>query len=104
MGFSVEQTGMKPTQHKTGKSDSFWVRQIRREYRNYMKLCQETGISIKASTTSRDLQENHERNPQICGQCQELRQIYLDARYGQRADFQSAKRFREVYKEIKKKL
>lgn len=104
MGFSVEQTGMKPTQHKTGKSDSFWVRQIRREYRNYMKLCQEKGISIKASTTSRDLQENHERNPQICGQCQELRQIYLDARYGQRADFQSAKRFREVYKEIKKKL
>ncbi len=97
-GF-VEQTGMKPTQHKTGKSDSFWVRQIRKEYRNYMKLCQETGISIKASTTSRDLQENHERNPQICGQCQELRQIYLDARYGQRADFQSAKRFREVYKE-----
>ena len=104
MGFSVEQTGMKPTQHKTGKSDSFWVRQIRKEYRNYMKLCQEKGISIKASTTSRDLQENHERNPQICGQCQELRQIYLDARYGQRADFQSAKRFREVYKEIKKKL
>lgn len=104
MGFSVEQTGMKPMQHKTGKSDSFWVRQIRREYRNYMKLCQEKGISIKVSTTSRDLQENHERNPQICGQCQELRQIYLDARYGQRADFQSAKRFREVYKEIKKKL
>lgn len=104
MGFSVEQTGMKPTQNKTGKQDSFWVRQIRREYRNYMKLCQEKGISIKVSTTSRDLQENHERNPQICGQCQELRQIYLDARYGQRADFQSAKRFREVYKEIKKKL
>ena len=92
MGFSVEQTGMKPTQNKTGKQDSFWVRQIRREYRNYMKLCQEKGISIKVSTTSRDLQENHERNPQICGQCQELRQIYLDARYGQRADFQCAQR------------
>lgn len=103
-GFSIEKTGMKPVQHKTGKSDSFWVRQIRREYRNYMKLCQEAGFSMKASTTSRDLQENHERNSQICSQCQELRQIYLDARYGQRADFQSAKRFREVYKEIKKKL
>ncbi len=65
MGLSVEQTGMKLTQNKTGKSDSFWVRQIRKEYRNYMKLCQETWISIKAITTSRDLQENHERKPQI---------------------------------------
>lgn len=87
-----------------GGKDSFWVRQIRREYGNYMKLCQEQGISIEISTTSQDLQESQKKNSQIYTQCQELRQIYLDARYGQKADFQSVKRFREVYREIKKKL
>lgn len=87
-----------------GGKDSFWVRQIRREYGNYMKLCQEQGISIEISTTSQDLQESQKKNPQIYTQCQELRQIYLDARYGGQADFQSVKRFREVYREIKKKL
>lgn len=86
-----------------GGKDSFWVRQIRREYGNYMKLCQEQGISIEISTTSQDLQESQKKNSQIYTQCQELRQIYLDARYGQKADFQSVKRFREVYREIKKK-
>lgn len=69
-----------------------------------MKLCQEQGISIEISTTSQDLQESKKKNPQIYTQCQELRQIYLDARYGGQADFQSVKRFREVYREIKKKL
>ena len=87
-----------------GGKDSFWVRQIRREYGNYMKLCQEQGISIEISTTSQDLQESQKKNSQIYTQCQELRQIYLDARYGQKADFQNVKRFREVYKEIKKRL
>ena len=59
---------------------------------------------MKSVLPVRDLQESQERNSQIYGQCQELRQIYLDARYGQKADFQNAKRFREVYKEIKKRL
>lgn len=102
--ISVFRGENKKTETSPAGKDSFWVRQIRREYGNYMKLCQEQGISIEISTTSQDLQESQKKNFQIYMQCQELRQIYLDARYGGQADFQSVKRFREVYREIKKKL
>lgn len=81
------------------------VMQVRRQYRQFLKLYRENGGKIENSFTSEDVM-NHsaevlaETSPDVLS---EMRQIYLAARYGGIATKADLKRMKQINKELSAK-
>lgn len=78
------------------------VLQIRRQYRIFLKLYKDHGGKIANSSTSRDvLQRSVEILPDISRDIlEEMRRIYLNARYGGTATKSDLKRMKQINKEL----
>ena len=72
---------------------------VRRQYRAYLKLCRADGMKIAPSDTSQNVLDRSRRHadPE-----EELRGLYLRARYAGEADKKDADRAAELVREIKK--
>lgn len=78
------------------------VLQVRRQYRIFLKLYKDHGGKIANSSTSRDvLQRSVEILPDISRDIlEEMRRIYLNARYGGTATKSDLKRMKQINKEL----
>lgn len=76
--------------------------QIRRQYRVFLRLYKDSGGRIETSSTSEDvLQHSVEILPNVSADIlNEMRQIYIDARYGGIATKADLKRMKQINKEL----
>lgn len=76
------------------------VQRVRAQYKRFLRLCMKRGQELKRSDTSLEV---NERCGHLFGhEAQELREIYLHARYDHRADKDDALRAKELYARLKK--
>lgn len=80
--------------------ESSGVHRVRRQYRKYLRLCQEKGAAPADSDTSLDV-ECHAAGLFDQEAQRELRQLYLKARYAGEATSQDVARAKELVKELK---
>lgn len=76
------------------------VQKVRRQYQRFLRLCLKRGRELKRSDTS--LQVNQRCGDLFGESAEELRQIYLKARYDHRADKADASRAKELVADMKK--
>lgn len=89
----------KPKKRLTESSN---VQRIRRQYRKFLKLCQEQGISRTDSTTSRDIDRRAQRNSNLAPFSPKIRHLYIKARYAGRADHTAVKEMTQLCADAKK--
>lgn len=90
-----------PKPPRPEEEDGSAGRRVRNQYRRFLRLCLDEGISLQPSDTSGDIDTRsaHRFDARLTG---ELRQLYLKARYAHCADASDAKRARELVGELKK--
>lgn len=80
------------------------VNQVRRQYRKYLKLCLSKGFTPHESDTSKEISE-HTRsffsNPEPA---EDLREIYLEARYNGSATKEDAAKAKKLVNELKEQI
>lgn len=79
------------------------VLQVRRQYRVFLKLYQEHGGRIDISDTSEDVLKQSEKLFPEAELMQEMRQIYIQARYRNTASKADLKRMKQINKEMANK-
>ena len=81
------------------------VLQVRRQYRIFLKLYRENGGKIENAFTSKDILENSvELLPDVSSdELEEMRQIYISARYAGTATKADLKRMKQINKELSAK-
>ena len=102
-GFDVIR-GKETTKTKKERATTT-VLQVRRQYRQFLKLYRENGGKMENSSTSEDVLNNSvEVLPQVSADVlEEMRQIYINARYGGVATKTDLKRMRQINKELSAK-
>lgn len=86
---------------RQGEDDSSQVKGVRKQYRKYLHFLKSKGMFIDPSNTSLEI-ENGAPDPYRMDEADELRELYLEARYNNKADQWAAERARELVKIIKK--
>ena len=78
------------------------VLQVRRQYRTFLKLYRQYGGKMETSTTSRDILDRSEHLLKTvpADMLAEMRQIYINARYGGTATKADLKRMKQINKEL----
>lgn len=88
------------------RSENTHVEIVREQYKRFLRMLAQQGVVTEKAHTSLDVQKQYrrvERSEEIDGKlADELRQIYIAARYGQDAGAQEAQRAKEICSEIKK--
>ena len=78
------------------------VQKVRAVYRKFLKLCERQGMQLEPSTTSKDVEYDAQHfypNQQASG---EMREIYIAARYGERAEKADVARMKTLLASLKK--
>ncbi len=78
------------------------VDRVRKQYRNFLKLSIKKGISLHPSNTSLDIEKRTAPIFKNQNLIKELRLIYIDARYNNKADRKAVNRAKKIYNLIKK--
>ena len=76
------------------------VQRVRQQYRRFLRLCGRHGRVIQRSYTSREVNDNCA--DLFAPQAEELRDIYLEARYNDSATKEDAARAKALYAEMKR--
>lgn len=77
------------------------ARQVRSQYRKFLRLCRDRGVSLSPGQTSGDIAALA-RGKLDGPAAEELRQLYLPARYDGRAEPGAAQRARALVEQLKK--
>ena len=80
------------------------VNQVRRQYRKYLRICISRGFSPHTSFTSRDVVSRTEKIFPDPAPVEELRGLYIEARYHGSATKEDAARARELVSQLKQQL
>ena len=93
--------GKEGAKHKKERATTT-VLQVRRQYRIFMKLYRQYGGKMETSTTSRDILDRSEQllKAAPADMLAEMRQIYINARYGGTATKADLKRMKQINKEL----
>ena len=83
-------------------NESSNVQRIRRQYRKFLKLYQEQGMSRTESTTSLDIHKRAMRNSNLSPFSAQIRQLYIKARYAGQADHTAVKDMAQLCTDAKK--
>jgi len=78
------------------------VQRVRAQYRRFLKLYERAGGTVETGDTSLDVELDAKKYRFAPAAAEELRQVYIRARYGGTADREDAVRARELYAELKK--
>ena len=78
------------------------VQRVRAQYRRFLKLYERAGGTVEIGDTSLDVELDAKKYRFAPAAAEELRQVYIRARYGGKADREDAARARELYAELKK--
>ena len=103
-GGSRERRSAAPPPEREGQprsKEGRAARQVRSQYRKFLRLCRDRGVSLSPGQTSGDI-EAMARGKLDGPAAEELRQLYLPARYDGRADPQAAQRARALVEQLKK--
>ena len=90
----------RPAEASTGASRSA-VQRVRAQYRKFLRLCRDRGISWEKSATSQEVAELS-KNAVAPKAGEELRQLYLEARYHGQATREDAEKARQLAAGLKK--
>ena len=78
------------------------VRKIRAQYRGFLKWCSETGVQREQSSTSLDVHRQVSRISAQGAISEQIRELYIKARYAQMADRDSVRAMKRLCDQIKK--
>lgn len=84
------------------KKETSPVRKIRAQYRSFLKWCAETGVQVERSSTSLDV---HRQVDLLSGRgavSQQIRELYIKARYARIADPNGVRTMKQLCDQIKK--
>ena len=84
------------------KKETSPVRKIRAQYRGFLKWCADTGVQVERSSTSLDV---HRQVDPLSGRgavSQQIRELYIKARYARIADSNGARTMKQLCDQIKK--
>ena len=93
-----ENAGKKDRKVRPGSA----VQRVRAQYRKFLKLYVSTGGELDDTHTSLDVEQGAERLRFAPEMVEEMRTIYIRARYGGRAEAQDVSRTKELYAAMKK--
>ena len=85
-----------PEERAPAAADSPAVRSIRSQYRKFIRLCIRKGMSFQPDTTSLDIDQYARHLPGPGTVSQQIRSVYLSARYGGRADRESVRAMKSL--------
>lgn len=77
---------------------------VRKSYRRFLRLCRARGVELRPGFTSLQIQRRSCSLRPNEAQAEELRSLYVKARYANRATRQEAKRAEELVGELKKQM
>ena len=105
-GFAAEGGEQRETveavQRIVKKKETSPVRKIRAQYRSFLKWCADTGVQVERSSTSLDV---HRQVNLLSGRgavSQQIRDLYIKARYARIADPNGARTMKQLCDQIKK--
>lgn len=84
------------------KKETFPVRKIRAQYRGFLKWCTEAGVQVERSSTSLDV---HRQVEVVSGRgvvSEQIRELYIKARYARIADQDGVRTMKQLCDQIKK--
>jgi hypothetical protein len=80
------------------------VKTIRKQYRMFLNLCRKKGLTRTLSSTSQEIDNMARKIPAFHFESQEIREIYIQARYAAKVDFRKAQRMKSLVKKAKKNM
>lgn len=85
------------------KKETSPVRKIRAQYRGFLKWCSEAGVQLERSSTSLDVHRQVDLVSSHGAVSEEIRELYIKARYADKADRDGVRTMKQLCDQVKKK-
>lgn len=90
------------SRRQTKKRETSPVRKIRAQYRSFLKWCAGLGIRPERSSTSLDVHRQVDVISEHGAASEQIRELYIKARYAEAADPDGVRKMKELCNEVKK--